>query len=246
MFTVALVGGDGAGKTTIAKNLESSRLRIKYLYMGVSTRSSNRALPTSRLVLFLKRRSYKNRLGESDKTRSGDIPANELEYGEAEHGSIWAFARFLNRLAEAWYRQSVAFIYEMQGYVVIFDRHFFFDSAPDIINSDAQKQHRLDRLFHWLMSYCYPRPDLAIFLDAPGELLYERKREASPDYLNRQRKAFIEQGKKLRNFVRVDATQPLNQVLAEVTQRIMDFSVSGHHGETGDDSCRVLNDKQSS
>jgi GTPase SAR1 family protein len=51
MFTVALIGGDGAGKTTIANRLvEDLPFRVKYLYMGFSTISSNAALPTTKLA----------------------------------------------------------------------------------------------------------------------------------------------------------------------------------------------------
>lgn len=245
MFTVALIGGDGSGKTTVAKSLEqSSPLRLKYVYMGLSTRSSNLALPTSRLVLFLKRRAYKKSLLDSSQSSSGDIPSNELEYKEAKHGRVWACGRFLNRLAEAWYRQLVVLSYKRQGYAVLFDRHFFFDSAPDIVHFDAHDPLNLDRFYHWIMSHWYPRPDLTILLDAPGEFLYERKQEASPEYLDRQRAAFLEQGKELRNFVRVDATQPLEQVLEQVTQCILDFSLF-RSAEPGDDPHRVLTDEES-
>lgn len=228
MFTVALVGGDGAGKTTVARHLQQSlQMPIKYVYMGSSMRSSNVALPTTRLVLFLKQRAYKKCTHESDPIRSDDLPAQDFEYSQAKHGPLWTCARLLNRLAEAWFRQAVAFKYKMQGYVIIFDRHCFFDSAPDINHSDPRDQQGLDQVYYWIMSHWYPRPDLAILLDAPGELLYERKKEASPEYLNRQRSAFLEQGKKLKNFVRVDATQPLDRVLVEVERDIMDFSATG-------------------
>ena len=41
LFTVALVGSDGAGKTTIARSLEkTSSLPVKYMYMGLSPISS--------------------------------------------------------------------------------------------------------------------------------------------------------------------------------------------------------------
>ena len=57
MRTVALVGADGAGKTTIAKCLvEGYPGSMKYLYMGLSLGSSNMLLPTSRLFRYLKRR----------------------------------------------------------------------------------------------------------------------------------------------------------------------------------------------
>ena len=42
MTTVALVGPDGAGKTTVARRLEGAlEIPVRYLYMGVSADSSN-------------------------------------------------------------------------------------------------------------------------------------------------------------------------------------------------------------
>jgi hypothetical protein len=56
MFTVALIGPDGAGKTTVGRKLiESFPLPITYLYMGVNDASSNRMLPTTRLARRIKK-----------------------------------------------------------------------------------------------------------------------------------------------------------------------------------------------
>jgi thymidylate kinase len=224
MFTVALIGGDGAGKTTIANTIiHSSGLPMKYLYMGLSTRSSNYALPTSRLVLFIKQRMYKKSVQTSKTHLPEEMPASQLEYSEKTHGWIWNTVRFLNRLAEAWYRQIIAINYQLRGYIVVFDRHFFFDTAPGAINSEKQKLLFLDRFFFWIMSHLYPRPTLAIFLDAPPNLLYQRKLEATPEYLEQQRNVFLEQGKKLDHFEIVDASEPLEKVIVDTTQHIMDF-----------------------
>ncbi len=225
MFTVALIGGDGAGKTTIANELiRSSGLPMKYLYMGLSTRSSNHALPTSRLVLWLKRQMHRRRTNLRT-----DMPASELEYGEEMHGWLWNTARFLNRLAEAWYRQGIAWSYQLRGWIVIYDRHFFFDSAPGVINAQNQSLIVLDRLFFWLISHVYPRPSLAIFLDAPPDLLYQRKGEATSEYLQQQRETFLMQGAKLAHFVRVDASQPLAQVQQIVLRNVQDFYIQHYH-----------------
>lgn len=221
MFTVALIGGDGAGKTTVARAvMQSCGLPMKYVYLGLGTRSSNHALPTSRLVLLLKKRMYQREAHNSAGSIPDEMPASQLEYGENTHGWVWNTARFFNRLAEAWYRQLLSMGYQWRGYVVLYDRHFFFDTAPDAINSRDQKPLVLDRLLYWLMTHFYPKPTLTIFLDAPPELLFRRKGEATPQYLEQQRITFLEQGKKLAHFVRVDASQPLDDVVSEVTSHI--------------------------
>ena len=56
MFSVALIGPDGAGKTTIGRRIEHTLpLPVKYVYMGVNPDSSNYMLPTTRLKHALKR-----------------------------------------------------------------------------------------------------------------------------------------------------------------------------------------------
>ena len=50
-FSVALIGADGAGKTTVGRMLEQrSTLPVRYLYMGLNPAASNRMLPTTRSV----------------------------------------------------------------------------------------------------------------------------------------------------------------------------------------------------
>jgi len=224
MFTVALIGGDGAGKTTVANAvIASSDLPMKYLYMGLSTRSSNFALPTSRLVLLFKRHQYKRAVKKAETQSPDTMPASQLEYTEQTQSQLWNAARFLNRMAEAWFRQLISISYQLQGYVVIYDRHFYFDAAPVAIDSQNNRIPFSDRLYFWLMSHWYPKPTLTILLDAPTELLYERKAEASVEYLSQQRSVYLEQGKRLANFIRVDAAQPLDKVVDEVKKHISDY-----------------------
>jgi len=47
MFSVALIGPDGAGKTTLTAQLQQwATIPVKCLYMGVNIEASNHALPT--------------------------------------------------------------------------------------------------------------------------------------------------------------------------------------------------------
>ena len=60
MSSVAIIGQDGAGKTTISNLvLEKLPLKMKYIYMGRNVESGNIMLPTSRLVHYYKIYKYK-------------------------------------------------------------------------------------------------------------------------------------------------------------------------------------------
>lgn len=235
MFTVALVGGDGAGKTTVARSLEkSSLLPVKYMYMGLSPISGNVALPTTRLAGMLRVRAVKKELRKAGKRPPEVISTHDLHYRSVKRGPAWVAARTLNRLVDSMYRQLVSWKYQRQGYVVVYDRHLVFETARATSDSEAKKRKRLARIQHWLLSNIYPQPDLVIFLDAPAEVLYERKGEATLDYLEERRRVILEQGKQMANFVRVDASQPFDQVLTDVSEHIMEFHASTHARNCGD------------
>ena len=54
---VALVGADGSGKSTISRMLETAPLPapVKRIYMGVNLEASSLMLPTTRLLVAVKR-----------------------------------------------------------------------------------------------------------------------------------------------------------------------------------------------
>ncbi|MFQ5652194.1 MAG: dTMP kinase [bacterium] len=220
MISVALIGADGAGKTSIANRLRETFPRpIKYIYMGINIESSNVALPTSRLIEFV--RKLKQRKNGSDAPESTSLhhrPASGKKRGLLK--SIWLFVRLLNRLAEEWYRQLLSWIYRKRGYLVLYDRHFLFDFEENGLNGKKLDLPLAERIHRWCLHKFYPEPDLVLFLDAPAEVLYARKKEASLEYLSARRAAFLAQGEKTRNFCTIDATRPIEVVYTEVRQKI--------------------------
>jgi thymidylate kinase len=112
--------------------------------------------------------------------------------------------------------------FQAQGYIVLYDRHFLFDFSLNGVNSDVWPLEK--RLHRWILTRFYPRPNLVIYLDAPAEVLFARKGEKTPQELEDRRQAFIRQGRLVHNFVRIDGTQPLNKVCAEVCRLIGEYS----------------------
>lgn len=223
-FTVALIGPDGAGKTTVAHRLEGLLdVPVKYVYMGVNPDSSNYLLPTTRAVHALRRvRGVKP---DASGPKDSRAPDRATPKGSVRRTlrSGRSFLRLGNRLGEEWHRALVASLHRRRGSIVVFDRHFFADYyAYDVSRKPRRSASR--RLHGFILSRVYPRPDLVIYLDAPAELLLERKGEGSLESLERRRREYMELGRILREFEVIDASRPLETVTREVADVIAAFS----------------------
>jgi thymidylate kinase len=233
MFTIALIGPDGAGKTAISRRIiESIPLRVKYLYMGVNVDSSNRMLPTTRLAAAFKRAS-----GRKIGWKGPPIPTQKKSAPSGIFrrvlGGLRSGLRLGNRLGEEGYRQCLTWLYLWQGYMVLYDRHFFFDYyAYDI--APQGKNHPLSRRIHgFFLQNIYPKPDLVIFLDAPAEVLFSRKGEGTIEDLERRRKEYLQAGEHVPHFIVVDATQSMEQVTNKVADVILNFDQARKNKRAG-------------
>ncbi len=223
MFSVALIGPDGVGKTTIARQVEQTApMPMKYLYMGVDLHSSNHMLPTSRLIHWIKtaRGVQKDTAGPQDSRKAPVRPQGVLR--RALH-TAKVYLGLSNRLAEQWYRQALASYYRRRGYVVLFDRHYFpdfyaYDIAPD---GRSRPLHR--RIHGFFLARLYPRPDLTIYLDAPAEVLLARKGEGTVEALMQRRHEYLQMREHLEHFAVVIADRSQEEVCDEVMQRIEQF-----------------------
>ncbi|MEA2306842.1 MAG: hypothetical protein QOH43_4122 [Solirubrobacteraceae bacterium] len=222
-FSVALIGCDGAGKTTVARTLErETDLPLHYLYMGVSSDSSNRQLPTTKLAHKIKRaRGAAPDTAGPQAPKPPPGPASPLK---RLRRSTRSTLRLTNRLAEEWYRQLIAMRALRKGSIVVFDRHF----VADYHAADMTGEHRtLARRVHgWLLLKTYPHPDLIVFLDAPAEVLYARKGEGTIASLTRRREEYMALRNEVEDFVVVPATQPLPDVVEQVEGIIRDYGAA--------------------
>jgi len=203
--SVALLGGDGAGKSTHARNLQREpALRARRVYLGGNAASANVCLPTSRW------------LGRG--TRSGS-PGRWTSLP-------WRGLRFLNRIAECWFRHAVARYHLLRGRTVVFDRYPFELGA-------APRRTALRRAAHRLRDVGRPEPDLVVVLDAPGETLHRRSGEHSPDRLEEMRERLLALSARLPRAVVVDTTRPPGDVRREVVAQIWSMRSGNDAAEPG-------------
>src|SRR5215210_1086591 len=146
MFTVALVGADGAGKTTISRALPKALpVPVKPLYMGVNLNAGGPLLPTTRLLLAVKRARGQT----PDLVAVAARPATDERIRTAHvRESAKRAVRLAVWLSEELFRQGLAWYHSrVRNEIVVFDRHFFADYYAYDIAGNGQERP-LGRRFH--------------------------------------------------------------------------------------------------
>jgi hypothetical protein len=189
--------------------------------MGINLESSNVMLPTTRLVLELKRlRGIRPDIaGPFDPGRARPDPEGALKRAAV---GLKLSLRLVNQLGEEWFRQFLAWNYRRRGYIVLFDRHFFSDYyAYDVVDS-RRKRPLTGRIHGFVLKHLYPKPDLLIYLDAPAEVLFARKGEGTIELLEQRRQEYMQLRDLVEHFVVVDASKPEHDVAQAVTDLIQE------------------------
>lgn len=194
---VALLGLDGSGKSTVLKRLEVELISPFFTGLKVVYRRPNLA---------------------------GQIPLSQGavidHYADPPHSPLKSIIKLGLRAVDWWlgYRRHLA-ARRAQGCLVLLDRHYFLDVSVDPLRYRYSGPLWLAR---WV-GLRLPRPDLFIFLDAPVEVLQRRKQEVTPQEAARQREAYLELIQTLPHSYVVDASEPLDRVVANVKQIILNY-----------------------
>jgi thymidylate kinase len=174
-LSVALLGPDGAGKTTLMIGIQRSfGLPVRSVYMGLTG-------GLLRYIALL------------------HVPGLVL----------------LGRLLVFWGRYLLAQYHQARGRLVVFDRYIYDAMVPH-----PEHLNWLRRASRWVDGHACPGPDLVLVLDAPGEVMYARKREYSPEKLEEWRHCFLALEQRFPQVEIIDTTQDTDVVRIEVTERI--------------------------
>ena len=219
MLTVALIGPDGSGKTTVSDRLQTELgLPVRSIYMGVNMYASDVLLPHTRLLVAMRRLARGD-----DPEAASDIetfkppPATVPQRAVA---SARSSLRLANWLAEESYRLWVARRNTRRGRVVIFDRHFFADFFASDISADGASRPLARRIHGFMLQRVFPKPDLVVCLDAPAEVLYARKPEGTVERVRRKREESLAVLNAFPHCMVVDATRPPDEVVSEVATAV--------------------------
>jgi thymidylate kinase len=234
VFAVALVGSDGAGKTTVTRRVGASLpFPAKTIYMGVNLDMHEPMLPTTRLILELKRAM--GRRPDLVAASSGVNAGPRIARRATASSQIASIAKMLNWVAEEWFRQAIAWYHaRLRGRVVVFDRHFFADYYAYDVAPGAAGRSLASRFHGQVLRRAYPKPDLFVFLDAPPEVLLARQGEGTLEFLERRRRDYLALRDVVRDFVVVDANRPADEVAQDVVHIITRFHAT-RNGTPGED-----------
>lgn len=221
--TVAIIGPDGAGKSTLIDKLEKGLpFSVRRIYMGVNPAAATHALPTTRFIWFL------NRVLKRPRPNYDVDSQPETPKAESKKGGLKQVLRELksalfvfNRVSEQWYRQWVCWFYQWRGHLVLIDRHFYLDYLAVKLSNPVPRTVAAWRVHDFLMERVYPRPNLTLYLDAPPEVLFARKQEVSLARLETMRRAYNQIREHVPAFEVLDATQSADQVFEAAKHKII-------------------------
>lgn len=103
-----------------------------------------------------------------------------------------------------------------KGHLVIFDR-YYYDFYMDKIRYRLTISDRLIRLFQLFI----PKPDITFLLVGDAQQIYERKKEIPVEEVQRQIDTLLKHQNRFANPVIIDVSQPISNVLYDVSQKIL-------------------------
>ena len=185
---IAFFGPDGVGKSAVIDKLQTHSF-------GISDRSAR---------FHFRPRFHRH--------PHDGLPVTS-PHGRPPRSWLVSLGKLAYWLTDCWYGYFVAVRpIRNSGGLVVFDRYY-----PDVLVDP--RRYRLPkgsvRFARWLLRFA-PRPDLYVLLDAPAEVIRQRKTELSFDELHRQRIAYLKMFEGIRNKLLVNANNPVDEIARNI------------------------------
>ncbi|MEM4214356.1 MAG: phosphotransferase [Candidatus Methanomethylicaceae archaeon] len=191
---VAVLGPDGAGKSTLIESL-------------------------SKEVAGAFRRKAQFHLAPALLRRQGDGGPVTDPHGKPPRS--W-FASLL-KLGYYWLDYTLGYWLKIRpllvrSALVLFDRYY-----DDLLIDPKRYRYGGPMWAARLLSWLTPRPDLFLVLNVPREQLMMRKQEVSPEELERQVRAYREFAANTPNAFLLDGSTPIEKVVAQARDAILEY-----------------------
>jgi thymidylate kinase len=202
---IALMGPDGSGKTTLARNIKDRGIfNTKYVYMG----RDQFVIPTRRILKFIGNDLRKNSEGSVASQPSALFPT------EGRIRDIIDVGRFLHDLIDFYVRYFLRnYLYYRKGFLVVNDRYIYdmLTGGEKLVQLPVVRQ---------IFSRLVPAPDRMFFLDAPSTEMYARKSEHSVEVLDAMRRRYSSLSRMMRNCQSIqtgkNADEVANSIIAYI------------------------------
>lgn len=198
-ISVALLGPDGSGKTTLCRELADGPYQKLPFKSRFHRRFTFPGLPS------LMHKGRMRVLGE-------DEPDGIGPHGKRQHNVFIGAVRMSYTVLRfwisefSWTRHRIA-----KNDIILYDRHLI-DISVDPARLRFKGPDWMSRLFGKLA----PQPEIVIVLDAPAEIVHPRKKQVPIEETERQRLAYLDLAESMKNAYVIDASRPVETLLVEV------------------------------
>jgi thymidylate kinase len=138
-------------------------------------------------------------------------------HAQLPRSTLASLGKLIYWLADCWFGYMITIRPAVtNSRLVIFDRYL-----PDILVDPLR--YRLPASCRWfarVLLPLLPRPDLCVLLDAPADVVQERKQEVSLAESQRQRAAYLHMFEALPNTLLVDAALSVDEVAQQIDTAI--------------------------
>ena len=149
---------------------------------------------------------------------SGSKPVTD-PHGQPARGFLGSTAKILHFWA-TYLKGSLLWSYPryLRSTLLVFDRYYH-----DLLADPARYRYGGSRWLARLLGKLLPQPDIVFILDAPAEVLQSRKQEVPFDESVRQRTAYRNLKSEYARAHIIDASEPLEKVVASVLAHTVTF-----------------------